>query len=106
VDDDSSLSEGDSDDVHMTGCEIMPTETRSEPVSDFSEPQPEPSPVFEERLDDFAEKVVDIDVDSGEEPETPVKNVQTTPVQTPQPGEGQKKKRIKVPAGRTDLLLV
>ena len=51
-------------------------------------------------------KVADIDVDLGEGPETPVENVQTTPVQTPQPGEGQKKKRIKVPAGRTDLLLV
>jgi len=33
-------------------------------------PQPEPSPGFEERLDDFAEKVADIDVDLGEEPET------------------------------------
>ena len=32
--------------------------------------QPEPSPGFEERLDDFAEKVADIDVDLGEGPET------------------------------------
>jgi len=35
VDDDLSLSEGDSDDVHITGCEIMLAETRSEPVLDF-----------------------------------------------------------------------
>ena len=106
VDDDSSLSEGDSDDVHITGCEIMLAETRSGPVSDFSKPQPEPSPIFEERLDDFAEKVADIDVDLGEGPESPVENAQTRPVQTPQTGEGQKKKRIKVPARRTDLPLV
>jgi len=106
VDDDSSLSEGDSDDVHITGCEIMLAETRSGPVSDFSEPQPEAIPIFEERLNDFAEKLADIDVDLGEGPETPVENVQTTPMQTPQTGEGQKKKRIKVPAGRTDLPLV
>ena len=53
VDDDSSLSEEDSDDVHMTRYEIMLAETRSEPVLDFSEPQPEPSPGLEERLDDF-----------------------------------------------------
>ena len=32
--------------------------------------QPEPSPGFEEGLDDFAEKVADIDVDLGEGPET------------------------------------
>ena len=38
VDDDSSLSEGDSDDMHITGCEIMLAETRSGPVPDFSEP--------------------------------------------------------------------
>jgi len=83
VDDDSSLSEGDSDDVHMTRCEIMLAETRSEPVLDFSEPQPEPGPGIEERLDDFAEKVADIDVNLGEGPETLVENVQTTPMQTP-----------------------
>ena len=57
------------DDVHMTRCEIMLAETRSEPVLDFSEPQPEPSPGLEERLDDFAEKVANIDVDLGEGPE-------------------------------------
>jgi len=33
-------------------------------------PQPKPSPGFEERLDNFAKKVVDIDVDVGEGPET------------------------------------
>ena len=62
VDDDSSLSEGDSDDVHITRCEVMLAETRSEPVLDFSEQQPELGPGLEERLDDFAEKVADIDV--------------------------------------------
>jgi len=70
VDGDSSLSEGDSDDVHITMCEIMLAETRLEPVLNFSEPQPEPSPGLEERLDDFAEKVADIDVNLGEGPET------------------------------------
>jgi len=60
VDDDSSLSEGDSDDVHMTRCEIILAETRSEPVLGFSESQAEPGPGLEERLDDFAEKVADI----------------------------------------------
>ena len=53
MDDDSSLSEGGSDDVYITRCEIMLAETRSEPVLDFSEPQPEPSPGLEDRLDDF-----------------------------------------------------
>jgi len=70
VDNDSSLSEGDSNDVHITGCEILLVETRSEPVLNFSEPQPEPCPGFEERLDDFAEKVADIDVNLGEGPKT------------------------------------
>jgi len=83
MDDDSSLSEGDSDDVHITGCEIMLAEIRSGPVLDFSEPQSEPSLGFEERLDDFAEKVADIDVDLGEGAETLVENAQITPVQTP-----------------------
>jgi len=83
VDDDSSLSEGDSDDVHITRCEIMLAETRSGPVLDFSESQPEPGPGLEERLDDFAEKVADIDINLGEGPNTLVKNVQTTPMQTP-----------------------
>jgi len=45
--------------------------------------QLEPSPGFEERLDDFAEKVADIDVDLGEGPETLVENVQTTPMHPP-----------------------
>jgi len=45
--------------------------------------QPEPSPGFEERLDDFAEKVADIDVDLGKGPETLMENVQTTLMQTP-----------------------
>jgi len=75
MEDDSSLSEGDLDDVHITGCEIMLAETRSGPVLEFSEPQPEPSPGFEERLDDFAEKVADIDVNLGEGPETLVENI-------------------------------
>ena len=45
--------------------------------------EPEPSPGFEERLDVFAEKVADIDVNLGEGPETLVENVQTTPMQPP-----------------------
>jgi len=85
VDDDSSLSEGDSDSVHVTGWEIVLAETRSEPVPDSSNPQPEPNPVYEERLDDFLndflEKVVDIDL--GEGSETPIETFQTMPVQTP-----------------------
>ena len=53
MDDDSSLSEGDLDDMHKTRCEIMLAETRSEPVLDFSELQLEPSPGLEQMLDDF-----------------------------------------------------
>jgi len=83
VDDDSSLSEGDSGDVYITRCEIMLAETMSEPVLDFSEPQPEPGPGIEERLDDFTEKVADIDVKLGEGPEILVENVQITPMQPP-----------------------
>ena len=101
VDDDSSPSEGDSDSVHVTSWEIVLVETRSEHVPDSNKPQLEPNPFYEERsddfLDDFSEKVADMDL--GEGPETPIETVQTMPVQTPQTGEGQKKKRIKVPAG-------
>jgi len=65
VDDDPSLSEGNSDSVHIIG-------TRSEPVLD---PYLKPNPIYEERLadflDDFSEKVEDIDL--GEGPETPLK---------------------------------
>jgi len=45
--------------------------------------QPEPNPGFEERLNDFVQKVADIDVNLGEGPEILVENVQTTPMQTP-----------------------
>jgi len=61
----------------------MLAETRSEPFLDFSELQPEPNPGFEGRLDVFAEKVADIDVNLHKGLETLVENVQTTPVQTP-----------------------
>ena len=46
VDDDSSLSEGDLNAVHITGWDILMAGTRSEPVPDSSESHPEPSPVF------------------------------------------------------------
>ena len=80
--DDSSLSEGDSDDVHITRSEIMLAEIRSEAVLDFSELQPEPGPGIEERLDDFAEKVADIDVNLGEGPETLLKYSNNTDATT------------------------
>ena len=41
-----------------------------------------------------------------EEPETPIEIVPTKPVEIPQTSEGPRKRRIKVPAGRTDLPLV
>jgi len=100
VNDDSSLFEEDFDSVLV--------ETRSEPVPESSNPQLELNPIYEERLDDFlddfSKNVADIDL--GERLETPIETVQTTPIQTPQIGEGQKKKRIKVHAGQTDLLFV
>jgi len=37
--------------------------------------------VFDDRLDDFLEKVADIDLD--EEPETPIEIVPTKPIQIP-----------------------
>ena len=97
MDDDSSLSEGDLNAVHITGWDVLMAGTRSEPVPDSSEPHPEPSPVFEDRLDDFAKKVADIEVDLGEGTETPAENVQPTPVQTPKSVRIKRRKELRCP---------
>ena len=107
--DGSSLSKGDSD--------SMPAETRLEPISDLSESgtrhKPahdfgkagtEPPPVFEDNVDESFDRVADFEKDEGFD--TPIVIVQPKTVRLPQTGERQKKKRIKVPAGRKDLLLV
>jgi len=78
--------------------------TGSELVPDLSETRTESSLVFEDKLDDTFDKVVDIDV--NEEPKNPDETVPSTPVDKPQTGEGLRRKRIKTSAGQTDLPLV
>ena len=56
--------------------------TGSEPVPDFSETKTKSPLVFEDKLDDTFNRVVDIDV--NKEPETPHETVQSTPVDKPQ----------------------
>jgi len=71
-------------------------ETGAEPVSDVDKAEPEPSPVFEDFLGtsfDNLVRVIDIDVD--EEPQTPIKIIQTKPIQIPQSGEGQRQRHFK-----------
>ena len=55
--------------------------TGSEPVPDFSETRTESPLVFEAKLDDTFDKVVDIDV--TEEPETPYETVLSTSIDKP-----------------------
>ena len=96
--DDSSLLEGDSDSVMV--------ETGSEPISDQSEfrtrPQLvpkigdariEPSPMFEEDVDDSFDSVADFEKD--EEVEIPILVVQPKTIQVQTSGEGQKRKESK-----------
>jgi len=83
------------------------TGTGPEPIPDLGEARTEPSLIFEESLDDpfdNLDQIADIDKDEGSD--TLIKIVQTKPVQILQTGEGQRRRRFKTLAGRTDLLLV
>jgi len=60
--------------------------------------------VFEEDVDDSFDRVVDFKKD--EELDTPIVIVQLKTLKIPQTGERQKRERIKMPAGQTDLPLV
>ena len=107
--DDSSLSKGDSDSVLAETrpepvSDLSESKTRSEPVPDLGEAGTKPPLVFEDSVDDFLDTVADFEKD--EEFDTPVVIVQPKTIKIPQTGEGRKKKRIKEPAGRTDLPLV
>jgi len=53
---------------------------------------------------DQPERVTDVDV--SEESGSPIEILQPKTIQVQPSGEGQKKKRIKVPAGQTDLPIV
>jgi len=78
-----------------------------ETVSDVGEAKLEPAPVFEDFLGtsfDNMDRVADMDMD--EEPLAPSETIQTKTNQIPLPEEGQRKKRIKTTAGRTNLPLV
>ena len=55
-------------------------------------------------MDVSFDKVADFERD--EEVDTPIVIVQPKTIRLPQPGERQKRKRIKIHAGRTDLHLV
>ena len=106
---DSSLSEGDSDSMlAKTGPEpvsdLSEFRTRPEPVPDVGEAGSKPPPMFEENVDDSFDRVADFEKD--EEAEILILAFQPTTLKVPQRGEGQKKKRIKTPAGRIDLPLV
>ena len=92
-------------------------ETGSEPVSnqgafgtgpelvpEIGETGIEPPLVFEKDVDDSFDRVADFEKDK--EVEIPILAVQPTTLKVPQTSEGQKKKQIKIPAGRTDLPLV
>jgi len=107
--DDSSPSEGDSNFV-LAELRSKPIFDQSEfgtrpgPVPDVGEAGIEPSSVFKETVDDSFDRVVDFEKD--QEVDIPIVIVQPKNIETPQAGQGQKKKRIKVPAGRTNLPLV
>jgi len=78
--------------------------TGSEPVLDFSKTRIESPLLFEDKLDDTFDKVININV--NEESKTPHETVPSTPIDKPQIGEGLRRKMIKTPAGRIDLPLV
>jgi len=107
--DNSSLSEGDFDFVlAKTGPEpvsdLCESGTRPEPDSNVGEARIEPPPVFEENVDDSFDRVADFEKE--ERVDTPIVIIQSKTLKIPQTGEGQKRKRIKVPAGQTHLPLV
>jgi len=100
--DDSSSSEGDSDSVLAEiGFEpvfdLYESGTSPEPVLNVDEAAREPPSVFEENVDDSFDRVVDFK--KNEEVDTPIVIVQPKTIKIPQTGEGQKRKRIKMPAG-------
>ena len=74
--------------------------TGSEPVRDFGESLP----VFEDYSGDIFEKVGKIELDEG--PQIPNEPVSPIPTDDTLTREGIRKKRIKTPAGCTDLPLV
>ena len=67
------------------------------PIPKIGETETEPRLVFEEDVDDFFDRVTDLEKD--EEVEIPVLAVQPTTLKVPQTSERQKKKHIKTPAG-------
>jgi len=100
--DDSSPSEEDFDSVMVEiGSESISDQgefgTEPEPVPKIGETGIEPQLVFEEDVGDSFDRVADFEKD--EEVEIPILAVQPTTLEVPQTGEGQKKKRIKTPAG-------
>jgi len=100
--DDSSSSEGDSDSVVVEiGSELVSDQsefgTGSEPIPEIGETRIKPLLVFEEDVDDSFDRLTDFEKD--EEVEIPILVVQPTTLKVPQTSEGQKKKRIKTPAG-------
>ena len=107
--DESSSSEGDSDSVRVEiGSEPISEQgefgTSLEPITEFDESGVKPPLLFNEDVDDSFHRVADFDKE--EEVEIPILAVQPTTLKVPQTNEVQKKKRIKTPAGRTDLPLV
>ena len=102
VEDESSLSKGDLDELHVTeeksvlagtgsepGLEssgfLYELETRAEPSSEPFECQPKPFPIYEEQMDE-SEKVVDVDV--SEESGSPIEILQTKTIQVQPSGQG------------------
>jgi len=100
--DESSSSEGDSDSVRVEiGSEPISEQgefgTSPEPIPEFDESGVKPPLLFNEDVDDSFHRVADFDKE--EEVEIPILAVQPSTLKVSQPSEGQKKKRIKTPAG-------
>jgi len=107
--DESSASEGDFDSVRVEiGSEPVSEQgefgTGPEPIPEFGEIGVEPPLIFKEDVNDTFDRVANFEKE--EEVEISILAVQPSTLKVSQPSEGQKKKRIKTPAGRTDLPLV
>ena len=107
--DDSSLSEEDEDSDSVrteTGSEPVSEQgdfgTRPETIPEFGEVGVEPPLIFENDVDDSFDRVADF----GKEEEVEIPILAAQPSKESQPSEGQKRKRIKTPAERTDLPIV
>ena len=105
--DELSPSKGDSDSVRAeTGSEPISEqdefETGPEPVPEFGEFGVEPPLLFEDVVDDSFDGVTNFKKEEVVE----ISILAVQPSKESQPSERQKKKRIKTPAGRTDLPLV